>query len=140
MDVDIPSCIEKAEAIIEDISVESLRLKKNITTIIVGNMILGIDDIELLKKMTLGYIDLYNSIVTAGTTAIDIIHDIENNPHKYLSLSDHIKEGADLPIIIYNNTLFINLRNIVKKYIGNARSEYDTIKIQNEFKSILGIE
>jgi len=92
MDLDIPSCIERAEAIIEDISFENIRLKKNVSTIIVGNMILGVDDTELLKKMTLEYITLYNSIITAGTTAIDIINDMENNPHKYLSLTEHIKE------------------------------------------------
>jgi hypothetical protein len=55
-------------------------------------MILGIEDIEQLKNMALEYMVLYNSIITAGTTAIDIVHDLENNPHKYLSLSDHIKE------------------------------------------------
>jgi|GEM_PF-1569894 len=92
MDIDISSCIEKAEAIIEDIAVESLRLKKNIITIIVGNMILGVVEVEFLKRMTLEYINLYGSIITTGTTAMDIIYDMENNPHKYLSLAEHIKE------------------------------------------------
>lgn len=138
-DSSLPFLIKEAMKLIDKYgnSFEQWRIKNNLITVIVGNLLLWVQDEEQHKLWIECFLEIYGDMVKKAGVAIQIINDICMNPDRYISLRRNITESESLPLYITSTGLVINAEELVKKFIRYSKEEINSKKTENELLNII---